>query len=248
MVLARTFTVRRLSLALCILAILAIRPASAGVLILNTDGAPPHSRPDATGFEDRIVTEAFRRVGVSVRLEQQPSERALRNADAGVNDGTYVRIAGLEALYPHLVMVPEPVSVFPFAVFTREPGLKAARWSDLKGVDVASVTGWKLVEAKLAGVTPVRLVRDEESLFALLAAGRAQAVIAGLHTGRAIVHSNGYGGIRAITPPLASPPMYIYLHQRHVALAPRLAAALAAMRREGETQRLVRLGLGPVSP
>jgi hypothetical protein len=52
------------SLLCCCTACLAARQALAQAperpLVLNTDGAPPHSRDDGSGFEDRIVTELFR--------------------------------------------------------------------------------------------------------------------------------------------------------------------------------------------
>lgn len=224
---------------------LALPASAAGVhtLVLNTDGAPPHSRPDGTGFEDRIVTEAFRRLGMAVRLVQLPSERCLQNADQGIDDGNYVRIAGLTRLYPNLVMVPEPVSHFPYTAFTREPGLQVAGWADLRGRRVAAVTGWKLVERNLEHVAQLQLVRDEEALLALLDKGRAEVVVSGQHTGQEIIRRKGYQGLRALLPPLANPPMYVYLHKRHAELAPRLAEALRQMRRDGSIERLTKAGL-----
>jgi len=240
---------RLLPALLCLLAALAPRAAQAAQpLVLNTDGAPPHSRPDGSGFEDRIVAEAFRRIGVAVRLVGLPSERALKNADAGIDDGNYVRIAGLTRLYPNLVMVPEVVSEFPFTAFTRDPGLRVSGWADLRGRQVACVTGWKLVEKSLENVTPLTLVQDEAALFALLDKGRAEVVIAGLHTGREIIRRQRYLGMRAILPPLAEPPMYLYLHRRHAALAPRLAEALRQMKRDGTFQRLRQEGLSGGPP
>ena len=231
------------SIALCLLLALPVCASGAGALVLNTDGAPPHSRADGTGFEDRIVAEAFRRIGVPVRLVQLHSERALQNANQGVDDGNYVRISGLSRLYPNLLMVPEPVSRFPFTAFTRDSGLKVAAWSDLQGRQVASVIGWKLVELSLKDVAELKLVRDEEALFALLDKGRTEVVISALYTGQEIIRRNGYRGMRALTPPLADPPMYLYLHKRHADLVPKLAAALREMKRDGTIERLTQAGL-----
>lgn len=223
--------------------LLASRPAQAQPLVLNTDGAPPHARADGTGFEDRIVAEAFRRVGVTVKLVMLPSERCLQNANQGIDDGNYVRIAGLEKLYPNLVMVPEPVSEFVFTAFTRAPGLMVSGWNDLRQRQVAIVTGWKIVERALAGAPNLKTVRDEEALFALLDKGRAEVVVGGLHSGREIIRAHGYQNMRALSPPLAVEPMYLYLNARHAALVPRLSEALRAMRRDGTLQRLTKAGL-----
>jgi polar amino acid transport system substrate-binding protein len=233
---------------LCLVLTLPVCVSRAEPLVLNTDGAPPHSRADGSGFEDRIVAEAFRRIGVQARLLQLPSERALQNANQGIDDGSYPRIAGLSSLYPNLVMVSEPMGRFPFTAFTRDPALKADAWADLRGRKVASVAGWKLVEMSLKDVTELKLVRDEEALFALLDKGRTEVAISALHTGREIIRKNGYKNMRALLPPLAEPPMYLYLNKRHAALAPKLAEALREMRRDGTVERLTAAGLAGGKP
>ncbi|MDP3427048.1 MAG: hypothetical protein Q8S17_06690, partial [Humidesulfovibrio sp.] len=149
---------------LCLVLALPVCVSRAEPLVLNTDSAPPHSRADGSGFEDRIVAEAFRRIGVDVRLVQLPSERALQNANQGVDDGNYPRIAGLSRLYPNLVMVPEPMTSFPCAAFTRDPRLKTPAWADLHGPRVAYVVGWKLVELNVPEVETLQRARDQEAL------------------------------------------------------------------------------------
>jgi polar amino acid transport system substrate-binding protein len=234
-------TLARLTIALlCLAVILAARPAQAEPLVLNTDGAPPHARADGTGFEDRIVVEAFRRIGTAVKLVMLPSERCLQNANQGIDDGVYVRIAGLEKAYPNLIMVPEPVSEFVFTAFTRAPGLKVSGWDDLRQRQVAIVAGWKIVEKNLAGAANLKSVRDEEALFALLDKGRAEVVVGGLYAGREIIRTRGYQGIRALSPPLATKPMYLYLNKYHAGLVPKLAEALRSMRRDGTLQRITK--------
>jgi polar amino acid transport system substrate-binding protein len=228
---------------LCFLFVLPVCVARAAPLVLNTDGAPPHSRADGSGFEDRIVAEAFRRIGVAVRLVRMPSERALQNANQGVDDGNFPRIEGLTALYPNLVMVPESMSTFPCAAFTRDPELKSVVWADLGGPQVAYVLGWKLVELNVAEAGKLQHARDQEALFALLDKGRALIVIADLYTGQEIIRRKGYKDMRVLLPPLADPPVYIYLHKRHADLVPRLAQALREMRRDGSIERLTRAGL-----
>jgi len=229
---------------LCLLLVLPVCAARAAPLVLNTDGAPPHSRADGSGYEDRIVAEAFRRIGVGVQLVVLPSERALQNANQGVDDGNFPRIEGLTALYPNLVMVPESMSTFPCAAFTCDPKLKSVAWADLQGPQVAYVQGWKLVERNVADAGKLQHARDQEAVFALLDKGRARIVIADLYTGREIIRRKGYKNMRALLPPLADPPMYIYLHKRHAQLVPKLAQALREMKRDGAMERLTKAGLG----
>lgn len=220
---------------------LAQSPARA--LVLNTDGAPPHSRPGDTGFEDRIILEAFRRIGVPVRLVRLPSERALKNAEQGIDDGSYVRIAGLSAQYPNLIMVPEPMSEFRFTAFTRDPAITMATWDDLRARNVGLVTGWKLVEKNLGDAPHASRARDEEALFALLDKGRVEVVVSSLHSGEDIIRRHDYQNVRVLNPPLAVQPMYLYMHKKHAALVPLLDKALQHMRQDGSLKRFMALGL-----
>jgi polar amino acid transport system substrate-binding protein len=217
--------------------------AAAQVLVFATDGVPPHSRPDGTGFEDRIVAEACRRIGFEARMERQPSERCLLSAESGAVDGVYVRVAGLSPRYQGLVMVREPMSEYAFTAFTRRRDLRIVSWSDLRPYRVGAVIGWKLVEDNTREMPRLTMVRDEEALFTLLAQDRADVVIGGLYAGRRIARAKGLADVRAIEPPLALKPMYIYLNHRNASLAPRLSAALRAMRADGTLDRLMREGL-----
>jgi len=218
--------------------------AQAQTLALATDALPSRSLPDGTGYEDRIVAEAFRRVGLNLRLEVMPAERCLVQADQGLVDGVYARVAGLSKHYPNLVLVPEPVSSFEFLAYTRRSDLRIAGWDDLRPLSVGIITGWKIVEDKTRAVRTRTSVRDEEALFALLQRGRADVVVAGSFAGRETVRRMGLTDVRPLSPPLAVRPMHLYLHRRHAALVPRLAEALRQMRADGSLGRLTRAGLG----
>lgn len=230
-------------LLLCLLLLCPVL-AQAQTLTLATDALSPRSRPDGTGFEDRIVAEAFRRIGLAVRLEVMPAERCLVQADQGLVDGIYARVAGLSEKYPNLVLVPEPVDMFEFVAFTRRSDLRIAGWDDLRPLSVGIITGWKIVEDKTRAVRTRTSVRDEEALFALLQRGRADVVVAGSSASRETIRRMGLKDVRPLSPPLETRPMYLYLNRRHAALVPRLAEALRQMRADGSLERLTRAGLG----
>jgi polar amino acid transport system substrate-binding protein len=237
----------RLLTAALLLGLLLALPAQAagageGALVLSTADPAPRSRPDGTGSLDRIVAEACRRLDLPVRLVQLPAERALQNANQGVDDGTYTRIAGLTRLYPNLVMVPEPISEFVFTAFTRDPAVRVQGWADLKPYNVGFINGWKIVEASTTDVRSRTSVKDETALFALLDKGRAEVVVVDLYSGQEVIRSSGYQGMRALAPPLERRDMFLYLHKRHADLVPRLADALRQMKRDGTFERLIRAG------
>jgi len=201
-------------------------------LKINSNDVFPRSAPDKSGFEDLILDEAFRRVGYSYELIKIPSERALTSVDRGEIDGDYVRIAGLGQSYPNLVMVAEPIAVWEFAVFAAAGCPRIAAWEDLRDKPFGRIIGWKIVEQRTEGFPHATTARDENSLFALLRAGRVDAV----------VFDRLQGAMRGETPAavLEKRDMHLYLHRDHAELAGKLGAALKAMRQEGLIDRITR--------
>jgi polar amino acid transport system substrate-binding protein len=216
----------------------------AETLVLNTADPAPLSRPGGTGLNDRIVAEACHRLGIEAQLVRLSAERALQNADQGIDDGTYARIKGLSASYPNLVMVPEPIAEFLFTAFTKDTAMQATGWAGLKPYNVGLITGWKIVEANTRDARSVFGVKDEKALFALLEHGRADVVVLDLYSGKEAIRSMGLVGVRALEPPLTRQDMHLYLNRRHADLVPKLAEVLRQMRRDGTSRRLARAGLG----
>lgn len=219
-------------------------PAMAQTLVINTDERFPVSSEQGDGFLDIIVTEAFARIGVTISIVHLPSERALLNADQGVDDGLFDRIAGIDQDYPHLVMVPEKVNEFEFCAFTSDPDMALAGWEDLKPYNVGMVRGWKMVENNMPQVTSLVSVREDFMLFDLLLNGRADVVILGRLSGMMLAKERGLTGIHVVEPPLAVTDMYVYLHERHAALVPELARAIRELKDEGFYDQTVARVLG----
>jgi len=214
-------------------------PASGSPLVLNTDDEYPLSSPDGTGFEDKILKEAFRRIGKEIKIIHLPSERALVNANAGIDDGNFVRIAGLEKTYPNLIRVPEKIWMFEFAVFSKKGDLKIKDWESLKPFDVGIITGWKILEANVLGTRSLTKVNDSEALFNLLLKDRADLVIFDRLQGQVLLKNKGLSEIKSLKPNLAKQDMFVYLHRRHAELVAPLVKALQTMKQDGTFQRLI---------
>jgi polar amino acid transport system substrate-binding protein len=145
-------------------------------LSLNTFVGPPLSTPDQTGYFDRILLEAFSRLNIPITIGHLPAERSLQNVDSGIDDGDFVRIAGMEKRYPNLIMVPEKIDDVEFVAFTRTLNLSTTSWATLTPYHVGIVRGWKILEENLAGVKKLTPMKDPEQLFTLLKNGRADGV------------------------------------------------------------------------
>ena len=214
-------------------------------LTINTTSAAPLANRTQTGFHDLLTIEAFKRIGLEVWIERLPAERSLKNVDSGIDDGTAVRVEGLQRLYPNIRRVPVPIMSWEFVAFTRNASFATGSWRSLEPYDIAFINGWKIVEANLPTARSVTRVTDAEQLFALLAKGRADVIIferwQGLHKLRLL----DLRDVEILQPPLAKPDMFLYLHERHEPLIPDLASALAGMKRDGSYQRIFERTLGP---
>ncbi|MBF0251499.1 MAG: transporter substrate-binding domain-containing protein [Alphaproteobacteria bacterium] len=215
-------------------------------LTLATAASSPLADEAGEGFFQLISAEMFKRVGKTAKVVVVPAERAITNANLGIDDGVIPRIKGMEKMYPDLRMVPEPFMTFDFTAFTRNPDISVASWDDLKPYDLGIVTGWKILEVKTADAPSVTKVTTLEQLFGLLQRDRAQVVLAerwmAAHQATALKMDD----VRALEPPLASMPMFIYVHKTHEALIEPLAEALRVMKADGTYDAIrARAGMGP---
>lgn len=222
-----------------IVALLFMTPnaAFAEILALNTADEAPLSTVNGTGHNDLIIREAFRRIGHQIKILHLPSERALVNANKGIDDGNFVRIAGLEKIYPNLVRVPESITAFEFAAFAKDPSIRIRDWDSLEPYNVGIITGWKILEANIVGTRSLTKVSDPTALFKLLAGDSVDLVVFDRRQGNAFLRNHGLSGIMPLTPLLARQEMYLYLNRSHTALVPKLAEALRKMKRDGTFDR-----------
>ncbi|GBE15852.1 glutamine ABC transporter periplasmic protein [bacterium BMS3Abin14] len=209
-------------------------------MILNTADEPPESTDSLNGISDRVVKETFRRIGVGLRIVRLPSERALQNANEGIEDGNYARVGGLIGqLYPNLIQVPEPITQFQFVAFSKKSDFRPAGWGSLRPFHVGIVTGWKILEKNIQQTKSLTRVNNSEILFKMLEAERIEVAVFDLQQGLFIIKKLGLSDIKPISSPLSIQDMYIYLHKEHRAIVPRLTEALKRMKKDGTYRKIV---------
>jgi polar amino acid transport system substrate-binding protein len=220
--------------------------ALAQPLHLVTAALPPLApSADRPGFAEQVAREAFRRIGVEIEVSVLPGERALINANAGLDDGDLLRIPGVEKDYPNLIRIPEKIMDFEFVAYSMERKKHIAGLGGLQPYTVAYATGWKFYEKNVKEVRELTVVNNLGEMFLLLKNGRAEVVLADRWQGLWEAHR---AGVQAsiIEPPFARVEMFIYLNKRHAALVPKAAKALAAMKADGTYQRIAKELLHPL--
>jgi polar amino acid transport system substrate-binding protein len=170
---------------------------------------------------------------------QLPSERALLNANEGIDDGNFARVEGIDRLYPNLIRVPEEITEFEFVAFSKNLNIETTGWESLKPYNVAIITGWKILETSITDTLSLTKVKDEISLFRLLDLGRADLVIYDRRQGLAFVEAMKLQGITALDPPLAVKSMYLYLNKKHADLVSPMTEAIKRMKEDGTYRRIV---------
>jgi len=226
----------RFVILLCLLLASAGAGAAAPVLTVSTNNTPL----DRRALEE-LSREAFRRVGLTLELIVQPSERSLQAAEQGQVDGEGLRIAGLGAQYPNLLQVPEPYIGVSFVAFARKVDAVSVErgWASLEPHRVAFITGWKMFEANATHARIVSKVSTPEQLFRMLESDRIDLALYTLADGSAILKRLGMTSIVPLKPSLRDVNMYLYLHRRHEAWVPRIAQALRAMKSDGTHARIL---------
>lgn len=201
-----------------------------------------------------ICTDAFRRLGVDFKIRHYPALRASVEADAGSIDGEIGRAIHYGADHPTLVRVEEPLLTLKVAAFAKTPGIKIDGWDSLKGspLRVEYRAGYPLYKLRLEQRLPaaqIGSVIDASAGMQRLALGRSDLYIDMQEYGRFLLNNNpGRHGALYEAGLLEMLPVYFYLHQRHAALAPRLAQTLRQMKADGVLERYVNLALQAEAP
>ena len=209
--------------------------AQAQELVISTNNTPL----DRKALE-LLSKEAFRRIGVDIRLVSNPSERSLHMANQGEIDGEGLRVSGLASQYPNLMQVPETYIDISFVAFAKDARINVNQgWESLKPYRVAFITGWKMFEANATTARNVTKVDTPEQLFKMLDSDRIDLALYTRADGVALVSRMGLSSIAPLAPALKDVDMYLYLHKRHEAMVPRLAQALRDMKADGAYHRIM---------
>ncbi|WP_056393440.1 ABC transporter substrate-binding protein [Massilia sp. Root418] len=223
--------------------------ASAGGMLVLAHPFPKEAS-FAPGVLSLICEDAFQQLGLDVEVRIFPPLRGSMEADAGRIDGEVGRARAYADTHPNLVRVDEALLSFRVAAFTRLPGLKIANWDSLKGTPyrVEYRSGYVTFKASLEQVLPLQQISsvvDSQTGLQNVALGQTdifvdleefgQRQLAKLHKRYRDVYNAGL---------VQDTPVYIYLHKRHAALAPRLAEILATMKSNGAIARHVATMLG----
>lgn len=222
--------------------------AEPDIYILNTSTGAPYAKDDRTGFQDLVIAEVFRRIGLKARVEKySASARALINANENIDHGVAMRIKGMEKKFPNLVRVQERLIVNDFVAYSSGLSVSTDSWKSLEPYVVSHIHGWVIFERNLSRTQKKQAVKNPGQMFSMLSQGRIDMALyerwQGLHRAR----DTGVT-VKVHEPPLASVDMYMYVHRKHAHLAPKLAKALRDMKADGTYRKIFDRVFVPLRP
>ena len=210
-------------------------PAS---LTLNTFTAPPFSTPQQDGYTDILVKTIFARAGHPVRLKHYPQRRGIALANEGVEDGHYFRTKRVAKTHPNLMAVPVPAYRASFVAVTGDSTLEMEGWPSLARLHVGYPLGWLVFEERKDLFGRATYARSDLELLGLLNKSRVDVILSEEAYFNVLLKKYGTSHPRLSTFPLGGANTFIFLHQRHRALLPRLGEEIRAMVRDGSYSRI----------
>lgn len=211
----------------------------------------PETEPYYTWIE-MIYREVFTRLDIRLKTKYYPLMRASYVANKGQVDGEPARIYSYADSYPNLLRVEE--SVFPITVtayMSASSDTELKGWESLRNTEytVEYPRGMKICENNLKKVVKAELLSDiTETSQGLrkLAFGRIDIYVDDMNAAIPVLQNKEFDvkeKVR-IAGVMEEVPLYMYVHKKHQALSPKLAAAIRELKSEGMIEKYRKTAFG----
>jgi len=225
----------RFGLAFCLVSWLvlpSIRAQAQDIAIATVDTG------QLAGIPEKVLTEAYGRLGLSVSFTEFSLNKSLEVANAGDYDGETGRVAGVESKYPNLLMVPVSFYSLDAVALATRKDIQVDGWESLAGYRVGYIAGGQLVERETKGWERVTTVQGMSQGLKLLLKGKFDVFIdERRHASREIAFF-GVDSVKILEPPIVEIPLYHYVHKKNAKLIPRLTKVLQDMEAEGVIDKI----------
>lgn len=192
-----------------------------------------------------IYTEAFNRIGLDFKMQNNPGERSLIEVDSGKFDGEAARIKDLNKKnkYPNLIRVNEPIATLYDGAYSTNTSIEVNGWASLRGTtyEIGIIKGVKSVEKNLVHhIDPKNIVylANMNQLTKMLLANRIDLFIISTQIeNSALMKTPQTQSIKRVGI-AGQKILYPYIHKKHMDLIPKLAVTLKAMKKDGTYDQL----------
>lgn len=185
----------------------------------------------------KIVSEAYSRVGLTPRFEPLPLLRSEALLRSGELDAELLRSEVGANQIPQALRVGVPLRAIEYYVLRRPPCAARVEGEELTRLRISLPRGSNALESSLPPGTRVPAADPREALRYVHGGMADLAIIPATPVMRAAAEREG---LCAVSTPLAVVPLFHLVHNRHAHLMPRLEAAFSELERNGFMARVWR--------
>jgi hypothetical protein len=188
----------------------------------------------------KLLTDIYKKAGLGINITPLPGARANAVALAGEKDGEVARIAPYFAKNPTLIKVEPGYYYLTTGAFAKsDKGITIASKDDLKKYKVGIVRGIAHAEAATEGLAGLQVTGSYDQLYQMLEAGRIDVAIDEGINGPATLKGLGLKGITQVGE-IARLELFNVLTPAKKDLAPKISAAIKALKDSGELAKLTK--------
>lgn len=176
---------------------------------------------------EQQLSEAYQALGYQLHIQYLPAERSLKMSNNGQFDGELFRIAAITEQYPQLVQVPVAIAQIElYAIVKTERSNEFSNWQHNEQLRIGFVRGFKMAERYQVAGHPI-VVNTTRQAVRMLQQGKIDLLLEDLLSLREVTKGAEHqAGLSLLPKPLASQPLFHFVHQQHRALVPALSQQL----------------------
>lgn len=209
---------------------------------LNCQAEKYHLVSIACLFEQQVgelvLPAIYNKLGIDITITAMPGNRAMLETVSGRKDGEIMRIWSYGIEHTETIRIPTPYYQLETMAFFRQGeaiNLKTA--ADLARYSVLKVRGVKHTNNITKGLSDIYDYDDTESMMRALQ--RNSVALTHITDGQFAIRKAGLKGIVQLEAPLATFPLFHYVHRKNSHLVERLNKAIVEMKQSGELKRLI---------
>lgn len=188
----------------------------------------------------KLLTDIYKKAGLGINIAPLPAARANAVALAGDKDGEVARIAPYFAKNPSLFKVEPGYYYLTTAAFAKsDKGVTINSKDDLKKYKVGIVRGIAHAEAATEGLAGLQVTGSYDQLYQMLEAGRIDVAIDEGINGPSTLKGLGLKDITQVGE-IARLDLFNVLTPAKKDLAPKISAAIKALKDSGELAKLTK--------
>jgi polar amino acid transport system substrate-binding protein len=191
-----------------------------------------------TFIAEKVMDEAYRRLGMTLELKKLPAERSLQIANNGDVDGELHRKNDIDKSYPNLIVIQVPIVNIDEMIFTKNKKLIVKDWNSLLPYKIGYRIGIKVIEENLVNGTKTEVVPTLEQLFLKLDMGRNDVVIETRFSGLQTIAKLKLKNIIMLDRPIVRTSLFHCLNVKNKDLVEPLTGVLKKMEKEGMIQAI----------